>query len=123
MFKRLKAWVEEVKKDIAVLWLASKDERTPNGAHLMSSIVLAYVLSPIDLIPDFIPVIGYLDDVLIIALGIKLAIKWIPAELLAEFRVKAKEIAQMPKSYKGAFVIILTWILFILLLVTWLMEK
>ena len=123
MFKRLKKWVEEVKKDIAVLWLASKDERTPNGAHLMCSLVLAYVLSPIDLIPDFIPVIGYLDDVFIIALGIKLAIKWIPAELLAEFRVKAKEITRMPKSYTGAFIILATWVAFIAFIIIWLTEK
>ncbi len=123
LLERLKAWINKVKKEIAVLWLASRDERTPTPALIMSSFIVAYVLSPIDLIPDFIPIIGYLDDVLLVSLGVSLAVKMMPNDLLEEFREKAVEISELPRSYAGAAIVIAVWLVTAVLIVSWLLDK
>jgi uncharacterized membrane protein YkvA (DUF1232 family) len=87
--ERLKAWARALKRDVVALWLAARDPRTPLAAKLLAGVVAAYALSPIDLIPDFIPVLGYLDDLLLVPAGIWLVVRLIPAELLAEFRAAA----------------------------------
>ncbi|HTH27548.1 MAG TPA: DUF1232 domain-containing protein, partial [Sphingobium sp.] len=86
VLERLKGWARGIKRDVLALWIAARDPRTPLLAKAMAGAVAAYALSPIDLIPDVIPVLGYLDDLLILPLGIMLAVRMIPAPLLAEFR-------------------------------------
>jgi len=107
---RLRAWAREIKRDIVALWLAGRDPRVPWYAKLVAVAVAAYALSPIDLIPDFIPILGYLDDVIILPLGIILAVKLIPPELMAEFRAEADRQAERPVSRIGAAAIIAFWL-------------
>jgi uncharacterized membrane protein YkvA (DUF1232 family) len=75
MFDKLRGWARGIKRDVMALWLAARDPRTPWYAKAVAATVAAYALSPIDLIPDFIPVLGYLDDLIIVPLGIVLAVK------------------------------------------------
>jgi len=105
----LRAWARALKRDIVALWLAARDRRTPLGAKLLAGLVAAYALSPIDLIPDFIPVIGYLDDLLLVPAGIWLAVRLIPAELLEEFRCAAIA-RERPRSLMGAAVVAALWL-------------
>ena len=119
MIEHLKAWARALKLDVATLWLAARDERVPWYAKALAGLVAAYALSPIDLIPDFIPVLGYLDDLLIVPLGILLAVKLIPTELMVEFRERADRLAERPTSRRAAIVIIGIWIATLGLL-TWL---
>jgi len=90
--------------------LAVRDRRCPWYARLLATVVIAYALSPIDLIPDFIPVLGYLDDIIIVPLGILLAVKLIPAPLMDEFRQEAIRREDRPKSYAGLAIIAAIWI-------------
>jgi uncharacterized membrane protein YkvA (DUF1232 family) len=108
--ERLKSWARALKRDVVALWLAARDPRTPTGAKLVAGLVAAYALSPIDLIPDFIPVLGYLDDLLLVPAGIWLAVRMIPDELLAEFRAAASA-RERPRSLAGAAAIAGLWLL------------
>lgn len=98
------------------LWLAARDPRVPWYAKATAGAVAAYALSPIDLIPDFIPIIGYLDDLIIVPLGIMLAVKLVPADLMAEFRAEATR-REKPVSKAGLVFMIAVWILAAILLV------
>ncbi len=89
MFEKLKSRALTLKKELSVLSIALRDPRTPWYAKALIGLVLAYVLSPIDLIPDFIPVLGYLDDLVLASIGTALAVKMIPAEVLSDARRKA----------------------------------
>jgi len=106
----LRSWARQLKQNVIALWIAARDPRTPWQAKLVAGFVAAYALSPIDLIPDFIPVLGYLDDLLIVPLGIMLAVKMIPADLMAEFRRKAEGLAERPTSRGAAAIIIGIWL-------------
>jgi uncharacterized membrane protein YkvA (DUF1232 family) len=99
--QQLKSKLLSLKKEVHALYLAARDKRTPWYAKAFAGLVAAYALSPIDLIPDFIPVLGYLDDLLIIPAGITLAIKMIPKEVMAEARARAGG-AQLSKEPKTA---------------------
>ena len=92
------------------MWLAARDERTPLAAKLLAGAVAAYALSPIDLIPDFIPVLGLLDDLLIVPAGIWLVLKLIPTDLMAEFRERASRLAERPNSMVGLLFVITVWL-------------
>jgi uncharacterized membrane protein YkvA (DUF1232 family) len=107
---RVKDWARAIKRDVVALWLAARDPRVPWYAKAAAAVVAAYALSPVDLIPDFIPVLGYLDDLLIVPLGILLVVKLIPAPLMAEFRERAHQREGRPVSYAGLFIIIALWI-------------
>jgi uncharacterized membrane protein YkvA (DUF1232 family) len=107
---RLQSWAREIRTDAVALALAAGDRRVPWYAKLAAAMVAAYALSPIDLIPDFIPVLGYLDDVLIVPLGILLAVKLVPADLMVEFRTAASREGR-PVSQAGAAAIITLWVL------------
>jgi uncharacterized membrane protein YkvA (DUF1232 family) len=109
MFARLKRWAEGVKRDVIALWIAARDPRTPLGAKLLAGATAAYALSPIDLIPDFIPVLGYLDDLVIVPLGIWLAVRLIPASLMEEFRGQADGLGKCPSSRAAAVAILILW--------------
>ncbi|KQT82497.1 DUF1232 domain-containing protein [Aurantimonas sp. Leaf443] len=106
----LKTWARAVKRDVVALWIAARDPRTPWPAKLAAGAVAAYALSPIDLIPDFIPVLGLLDDAILLPLGILLALRLVPAPLMAEFRAEAAAREGRPRSRGGAAVIVVLWI-------------
>jgi uncharacterized membrane protein YkvA (DUF1232 family) len=89
VFQRAQRWGRTIKRDVVALWLAARDPRVPWYAKAMAGAVAAYALSPVDLIPDFIPVLGYLDDLVIVPAGIILAVRMIPAPLMSEFRSEA----------------------------------
>jgi uncharacterized membrane protein YkvA (DUF1232 family) len=105
---RLRQLARRLRQDVAALWLAARDPRVPWAAKLLAGAVASYALSPIDLIPDFIPVLGLLDDLLLVPLGIWAAIRLIPAPLLAELRTAARY-QQRPVSRGAAVVIALLW--------------
>ena len=109
LVQRLKSWARTLKRDIVALWLAARDRRVPLGAKLVAGAVAAYALSPIDLIPDFIPVIGLLDDLVLVPAGIWLAVRLVPPALLAEFRQQAV-VREKPISRTAAVVIALLWL-------------
>ena len=87
--QRLRAWARNLRADTAALCLAARDPRVPLPARVLAWAVAAYALSPVDLIPDFIPVLGYLDDLVLVPLGIALVIRVIPAPLWAQLRAEA----------------------------------
>lgn len=89
---KLRQWALKLKRDTYAVYLAGRDPRTPWYAKVLAVCIVGYALSPIDLIPDFIPLLGYLDDLIIVPLGIAVAVKLIPAEVLSECREKAAEV-------------------------------
>ncbi len=109
MFEKAKKWARSIKADAVTLYIAAKDPRTPLAAKLILVAMVAYTLSPIDLIPDFIPIIGYLDDLIIVPLGILLAIRLIPAPLILEFRSLASDYERLPRNQAGAIFVICIW--------------
>ena len=89
MLDRIRIWARALKRDVHAIYLAARDPRTPWYAKVLAIVVAGYALSPIDLIPDFIPVLGYLDDLIIVPLGIWLVVSLIPEQAMAEYRAKA----------------------------------
>jgi uncharacterized membrane protein YkvA (DUF1232 family) len=120
LLARLKDWARTIKRDVLALWIAARDPRTPLLAKAVAAAVAAYALSPIDLIPDFIPVLGYLDDLLILPLGIALAVWLIPAPLFAEYRAQAALRSERPTSRIAATLIVAAWLLVLVAVVGWL---
>ena len=110
MLSRIKAWARHLKRDSHAIYLASRDPRVPWYAKALAVAVAAYALSPIDLIPDFIPVLGYLDDLIIVPLGIWFVVRLIPDEVMVECRAKANEAGERPVSRAGMIAILLLWI-------------
>ena len=110
--QKLRDWAHRLKAETLALYLAARDPRTPWYARLLVAGIVAYALSPIDLIPDFVPVLGLLDDVILLPLGIALALRMIPAEVMAEARGRAAaELAgETPRSRAGAVVIVAIWL-------------
>ncbi|MDQ3024250.1 MAG: YkvA family protein [bacterium] len=111
MINKLKGWAKAIKRDIQALYLAACDPRTPGLVKGLAICSVAYALAPIDLIPDFIPVLGYLDDVIILPLAIMLIVKLIPPELMAEFRFKATDAIPVSIRRLGIAIIVGTWLL------------
>ncbi len=107
---RLRDWTRSIKRDVHAVYLASRDPRVPWLAKALAVCVAAYALSPIDLIPDFIPVLGYLDDLILVPLGIMLVIRLIPPGIMAEHRAAAALADTQPKSTAGTVVVITIWI-------------
>jgi len=122
MIGRLRSWARALKRDVLALWLAARDRRTPAVAKLVAGAVAAYALSPIDLIPDFVPVLGFLDDLIIVPLGIALAARMIPSDLMTMFRAEAQTIADGPRSHAAAAVIVSLWLLAGVLFVAYLLR-
>jgi uncharacterized membrane protein YkvA (DUF1232 family) len=113
VFASLRDRVRALEADTFALYLASRDPRVPWPAKAVAALTVTYALSPIDLIPDFIPVLGYLDDLVIVPLGIALAIRLVPPAILAEHRAEAaRRFAQGgPRSRLGAILVVLVWVL------------
>lgn len=111
-FDRWKGRAGQLRREVYAIYLAYKDPRVPWYAKLLAACVVAYAFSPIDLIPDFIPILGYLDDLILVPLGIYLVLKWIPEEVMAECREKAASTLGRvrPASRIAAGVIITMWI-------------
>ncbi len=113
--QRLKNWAATLKREVMVLWFACRDPRTPWHARVLTMLIVAYALSPIDLIPDFIPVLGYLDELILMPVGIYLVMKLVPAEALADARAKAQSWVESrqpkPRNWIAAAVIALVWVL------------
>jgi len=107
--KRVGQRVRDIERDVTALWIAARDPRTPALAKVVAALVAAYALSPIDFIPDLIPVLGYLGDIIIVPLGILPAIRLIPADLIVEFRNEATGIMSQPKSRIGLFIVLSLW--------------
>ena len=113
MLRKWKEIIRKLKEDIYTLYLASRDPRIPFMAKVVLVLTVAYAFSPIDLIPDFIPALGYLDDLVLLPLGIWLTIKLMPADVLNEYRQKAQQMLQQPRktNYTMAAVIVIIWLL------------
>jgi uncharacterized membrane protein YkvA (DUF1232 family) len=108
--------VRDLKRDVVAIAFAIRDPRVPWYAKAVGACVVAYALSPIDLIPDFVPVLGYLDDLVLVPLGLLLVLRLIPADILAEHRVTAAAVVERPVSRAGAAVVIVVWVLAAVLL-------
>ena len=106
----LKDWARAIKRDVVTLWLARRHPGVPWYAKLFAGAVAAYALSPIDLIPDFIPILGYLDDLLIVPLGILLALRLIPPSVLADLRRQADQVLERPSSRAGLTFVLSVWL-------------
>ena len=111
--QRLKAWARRLKTELQALYLAYKDPRTPLYARALAIVVVAYAFSPIDLIPDPIPVLGYLDDLVLVPLGIALAVRMVPSDVLAECREEARNTGARagPKGTAAAVAVVAVWLL------------
>jgi uncharacterized membrane protein YkvA (DUF1232 family) len=111
MLKKLKTWAKNLKRQIFILYYACKDDRVPWYAKVFIACVVAYAFSPIDLIPDFIPILGYLDDIILLPIGIMLALKMIPKEVLFDCEVKAEELVRngKPKNWVAGSIIVIIW--------------
>ena len=108
-----KRWAGRLKSETYALYLAYRDPRMPLHAKLFVALVVGYAFSPIDLIPDSIPVLGYLDDLIIVPLGVALAVRMIPEDVLSESRQKAREMVKKgdtPVSRGAAAVIVVLWL-------------
>ena len=119
MISRISSRAKQLRSEIQALYLASKDPRTPWYAKAVAAFVIAYALSPIDLIPDFIPVLGYLDDLIIVPAGVALLIKMIPKEVLEDCRDRARsQPLKKRQNWIAAIMIILIWLLAIYWVIT-----
>jgi uncharacterized membrane protein YkvA (DUF1232 family) len=113
LFQKISSWAKALKLDVLALWFALKNSKMPFWAKVVCFVAVAYALSPIDLIPDFIPVLGYLDDLLIIPALVWLALKLIPIDVLFQAREQAVDWIHRkqskPKSYVGLFIVVAMW--------------
>lgn len=109
VFARLKDWASRLKRDVVALWLAARDPRVPWHAKAVAAAVAAYALSPIDLIPDFIPVLGLVDDLLIVPLGVLLAIKLVPPAVMEDLRTEAAR-QRKTRSTAGLIAVLVLWL-------------
>lgn len=105
----LRIWARKLKRDVMALWLAARDRRVPWYAKALAGTVAAYALSPVDLIPDFIPILGYLDDLLLVPLGIMAAVRLIPEPVMADLRAKAAA-HSAPVSGAGLVTVVMIWL-------------
>jgi uncharacterized membrane protein YkvA (DUF1232 family) len=120
VIKQARLWARRIKVDVVALYIAGQDRRTPWHAKVVALVTAAYALSPIDLIPDFIPLLGYLDDLVIVPLGIMLAVRLIPAALMVEFRAEAMARGSVPINRFAAAIIICIWLMGLAIVARWL---
>jgi uncharacterized membrane protein YkvA (DUF1232 family) len=122
VLQRVRDWARTIKRDTVAVWLAARDPRVPWYAKLLAGAVAAYALSPIDLIPDFIPVLGYLDDMVIVPVGILLTVRLIPSGLMTEFRAEAARREGRPTSTVGAVAIGCLWVAALAIAAWWVLT-
>ncbi len=111
MLGRLKQWSRNVRRDTYAVGLIARDRRVPWYTKTLALMVVGYALSPLDVIPDFIPVVGFVDDVILVPLGILAVIKLVPREILQEHRAHAESAIDLPKSRLGGIVLLSIWLL------------
>jgi len=116
---RLKAWAMRLKQDVVALYVAARDPRTPRLAKAVALFVVAYAVSPIDLIPDFIPIFGLLDEVILVPFGVMLAVRFIPKPLWQEFRELARTRELMASMRWGVWIVIGVWVCCAAMLFMW----
>ena len=122
LMDRIKIWAHALKRDTLALWIAARSPDVPILAKIVAALVAAYAFSPIDLIPDFIPVLGLLDDLILVPLGIALALHLIPHDLMERFRAAADARQSQPSSRLAAAVVVALW-LGIILLAMWILLR
>ena len=120
---RLAEWARALKREALALYYAARDPRTPWYAKLIAGAIVAYALSPIDLIPDFIPVLGLLDELLLLPGAIWLALRLVPEMVLEESRRRADATLERPTSRTAAVVIVLVWIACAVALGAWIAPR
>jgi uncharacterized membrane protein YkvA (DUF1232 family) len=122
-FASLKAKAKQLKSEVYALYLASKDPRTPWYAKVFAALIISYALSPIDLIPDFIPFLGYLDDLVIVPAGVLLLLRMIPNDVMEECRKKAQSLSEQkhPKNWIAGLIIVLIWLgtIYVMVKIVW----
>ncbi len=127
MLQRLREWARSLQRDVLALWFACRDPRTPLLVRIFAALVVAYALSPIDLIPDFIPVLGYLDELLLLPAAIWLLLRMLPAAELERARAQAADwLAQRgarPRSVLGAMLIVGIWVALFWALWSWIAPR
>ena len=123
VLQRAKQWARGITRDVVAIWIAAGDPRVPWYAKVVAATVAAYALSPIDLIPDFVPVIGYLDDLIIVPAGILLTVRLIPAGLMDEFRAEAARRDARPRSRLGAAFVVVLWLVTMAVIARWLVAR
>lgn len=122
--ERWKQKTKHIKIEIYALYLAYRDPRVPWYAKALVAVVVGYAFSPIDLIPDFIPVLGYLDDLILLPLGVAIALKMIPEEVISDCRKRSKEVLsqEKPVNWMAAIVIISIWLILIVMTMVWVVR-
>jgi uncharacterized membrane protein YkvA (DUF1232 family) len=120
LVSRLKLWARGIKRDVVTVYFAARDPQAPLLARILAGLVAAYALSPIDLIPDFIPVLGYLDDLLIVPLGLLLVVRLMPEEVMMNARAKADTMLAKPRSWLAAVCFVAIWLAMGVYLALWL---
>lgn len=112
--RRLKEWAQRLKAELVTLWFCTRHPRTPFVAKVLAAALAAYAFSPIDLIPDFIPVLGYLDELILLPIGIWLVLRLVPGDVMAECRAQAArwlaDGQARPRSYIAAALIVSIWL-------------
>jgi uncharacterized membrane protein YkvA (DUF1232 family) len=112
MLDRIKIWARTLKRDAYAVYLAARNPNMPWYVKVVAAVVAAYAFSPVDFIPDFVPILGYLDDLILVPLGIWLVVSLIPEQAMAEYRAKASEVLQRPHGGGvAAIVIVAIWII------------
>lgn len=119
MIAKIRSWARALKAEIAALAGAVRDPRTPWYAKVLGVVIVAYALSPIDLIPDFIPVIGFLDDAILLPLGIWAVLRMIPSDVMAEHRANVARGVRLPANRMAAVVIVVLWIAGLTFVASW----
>lgn len=122
MIAALRRRAGELKRETYALYLAYRDPRTPWIARIVAGCVVAYAFSPLDLIPDFVPVLGYLDDLVLVPLGVALALRLIPPDVLAESRARARDLTGRPVNWAAAAVIVAIWLGLAVLVILWMIK-
>lgn len=120
LLQKLRPWAKRLRTDILSIYYAARDPRTPWALRLLALAVAAYALSPIDLIPDFIPVLGYLDDLLLVPLGLWLVLRLLPPPVLTDARQRAQALLERPRSWIAATLIVMLWLALGILLAAYL---
>lgn len=121
MLATLRRWKDLVSGEVLTLYFAARHPRTPIFAKVLAGAVVAYALSPIDLVPDFIPLLGYLDDLILVPAGIALALRLVPSPVLIECRAKAQTWGRrLERSLVAGAIIVVAWLILVVLLALWL---
>jgi uncharacterized membrane protein YkvA (DUF1232 family) len=123
VLQRLKQWAREIKLDVVAIGIAARDPRVPWYVKLLAAAIAAYALSPIDLIPDFVPVLGYVDDLIIVPAGILLTVRLMPPGLMEEFRAEAAVRAPRPTSRVGAAFVVAVWVSALAVVAWWMSRR